>query len=92
MITFTFFLGIFTWTFLEYVLHRFLGHEHKGRNFFKAEHSQHHQKVHYFAPVWKKVSAAAIVSSVLVVLGALFFSVITVMAFVSGLVGMYGVA
>jgi 4-hydroxysphinganine ceramide fatty acyl 2-hydroxylase len=89
MILITFITGIICWTFLEYVMHRFLGHVHKGRNFFKAEHTQHHSKANYFAPAWKKSIAAAFVF-------ALFFSVLNlvapalhVLAFLTGLFGMY---
>lgn len=82
--------GIVLWTFLEYVLHRFLGHEHRGRNFFKDEHILHHQKVHYFAPAFKKATAAIAFSIIVVVL--LSFALIWELALgsVAGLVGMYG--
>lgn len=46
--------GIIAWTFTEYMLHRFLGHVHKGKNFFKAEHLIHHSKANYFAPAYNK--------------------------------------
>ncbi len=75
---------------MEYMLHRFLGHEHKGKNFFKAEHSLHHQKVHYFAPVYKKVVAATIVAASLFGLMSVFFTWQLVVAFLIGLMGMYG--
>ena len=72
MLLISFLSGVTLWTFMEYMLHRFLGHEHKGKNFFKDEHSLHHQKVHYFAPATKKIAAAAIVSvSLFVMLSAL---------------------
>ncbi len=59
------FIGIITWTFTEYMLHRFLGHVHKGKNFFKAEHLTHHSKANYFAPAYKKVIAALFVSALM---------------------------
>ena len=87
----SFFIGIITWTFLEYVLHRFLGHEHKGKNFFKSEHQVHHSKANYFAPYYKKIIAAIAVSVVLFSILVLFLSVINSIAFVVGLIGMYSV-
>jgi 4-hydroxysphinganine ceramide fatty acyl 2-hydroxylase len=72
------------------MLHHFLGHEHKGKNFFKDEHSLHHQKVHYFAPAYKKIAAAAIVSVSLFVMLSLLMAWTSALAFVIGLMGMYG--
>jgi sterol desaturase/sphingolipid hydroxylase (fatty acid hydroxylase superfamily) len=86
----SFLLGVVLWTFLEYVLHRFLGHEHKGRNFFKDEHQIHHRKVHYFAPAYKKIGAAAIVAVSLSVLLMLLLPWQLAFSFVTGLMGMYG--
>lgn len=58
----TFLLGVLTWSFLEYVIHRWLGHDARLRpNFFEVEHTQHHAHGDYFAPGWKKLLAAAIV-------------------------------
>ena len=90
MFLISFFSGVALWTFLEYVLHRFLGHEHKGKNFFKDEHSLHHQKVHYFAPIYKKIGAAVSVALLLTVSLSFFFEWQPVVAFVLGLIGMYG--
>jgi len=74
---------------LEYVLHRFLGHEHKGKNFFKDEHQMHHRKVHYFAPAAKKMAAAATVAISLFLTLCLVFAWSNALAFVTGLMGMY---
>lgn len=90
MLILSFLSGVLLWTFLEYVLHRFLGHEHKGKNFFKAEHAIHHRKVHYFAPVYKKITAALVVASVLVTTIGLLVSWPIAVSFVLGLMGMYG--
>jgi len=84
-----FFTGIITWTFLEYMLHRFLGHVHKGKNFFKAEHQVHHSKANYFAPFYKKALAAFVVSIFLLALLSLVLSTLNAIAFVAGLIGMY---
>jgi sterol desaturase/sphingolipid hydroxylase (fatty acid hydroxylase superfamily) len=82
-------IGAISWTFLEYMMHRFLGHEHKGKNFFKTEHTQHHAKVHYFAPAYKKLLAAAIVAIVIFLLVNMFNGALNSAAFVIGLLGMY---
>jgi sterol desaturase/sphingolipid hydroxylase (fatty acid hydroxylase superfamily) len=52
-------LGVLTWTLLEYLIHRFLGHDARLRpNPFAVEHVRHHAEGDYFAPSWKKVLAA----------------------------------
>jgi len=52
----TFGLGVMTWSFLEYAIHRWLGHHKRFRpNFFSKEHLQHHSKGNYFAPLKKKL-------------------------------------
>jgi len=84
-----FFLGIVSWTLVEYLLHRFLGHEHKGRNFFKAEHIEHHAKANYFAPAWKKAIFALLVISVMILVLSLIGSFVSAVAFVAGFTGMY---
>ncbi len=82
--------GIITWTLTEYLLHRFLGHLHKGKNFFKAEHLQHHAKANYFAPAYKKIMAALLVSGALCALITMFISFNVGIAFTAGFMGMYG--
>jgi len=89
MLVLIFFLGVVSWTLTEYLLHRFLGHVHKGKNFFKAEHLQHHAKANYFAPAYKKAAMAVMVSVTLVALISLFASMQTAVAFVLGFVMMY---
>ncbi len=47
--------GVATWTLLEYLLHRFLGHDRRTfPNPFGTEHTRHHAEGDYFAPGWKK--------------------------------------
>lgn len=87
----SFLIGVALWTFLEYVLHRFLGHEYKGKNFFKDEHLIHHRKVHYFAPAYKKISAATVVAFGLFATLSLALGWTIALSFVLGLMGMYGV-
>lgn len=56
--------GIFTWTFLEYVIHRFIGHKKKTDNPITQEHKHHHSQFDYFAPAWKKLVMALLVLGV----------------------------
>ena len=59
-------LGIFTWTFTEYVIHRWLGHDPRLRpNPFASEHVRHHGQGNYFAPAWKKAGSAVATTAVL---------------------------
>ena len=89
MVFMAFSVGVVFWTFLEYLLHRFLGHVHKGKNFFKTEHLQHHAKVHYFAPASKKFFAALIVLSLLLFFLSIITTLYTAIAFCIGLFSMY---
>lgn len=73
---------------MEYFLHRFMGHEHKGKNFFKSEHVQHHAKFNYFAPASKKIIGASILFISLLVIGSLIFPVLITAAFLIGFFGM----
>ncbi len=83
-----FIAGAFTWSFLEYCIHRWLGHKHR-RNPFAAEHIRHHSQGDYFAPAWKKVVVALMTTGVVLlpaaVIGGLSFGA----AYTVGLVGFY---
>ena len=47
--------GVMTWSFLEYCIHRVLGHDRRTfPNPFGSEHTRHHAEGDYFAPTWKK--------------------------------------
>lgn len=89
MITIYFTLGLISWTLSEYLLHRFLGHVHKGNNFFKKEHLQHHVKVNYFAPFVKKFIASLLAATVLFLVFNLFTESRFALAFTSGFWLMY---
>lgn len=56
-------LGIATWSFLEYVIHRWAGHDRRlvKKTPFGHEHTRHHSEGNYFAPTWKKAAMAAVV-------------------------------
>ena len=59
-------LGVLTWTLLEYVIHRWLGHHRRLRgNPFGVEHTRHHAEGNYFAATVKKLGVAAVVAVVL---------------------------
>lgn len=54
--------GALSWTLLEYMIHRWLGHDPRLRpNPFATEHVRHHAEGNYFAPAWKKAGAAVLV-------------------------------
>jgi sterol desaturase/sphingolipid hydroxylase (fatty acid hydroxylase superfamily) len=90
MFLIAFLIGVVTWTLTEYLLHRFLGHVHKGKNFFKSEHLLHHSKANYFAPAYKKAMFAVLVSSALLIMISFFAPLLVAAAFTLGLVSMYG--
>lgn len=58
-------LGVLTWTFLEYVIHGWMGHDRRFKKTpFGIEHIRHHVEGNYFAPTYKKFIAAAITAPV----------------------------
>lgn len=58
--------GALTWSFLEYVIHRWLGHDARFRATpFGREHVRHHAEGNYFAPSWKKAAVAVAVVALL---------------------------
>lgn len=81
--------GVFTWTFLEYFLHRYLGHWKNGKNDFTKEHLRHHRETHYFAPAYKKAMAALFVLSALTLLLRFFIGWTAGFSFSLGLSMMY---
>lgn len=83
-------LGAIAWTLLEYALHRWLGHDLRTRpNPFAAEHVRHHSQGDYFAPAWKKVLSAALLSAVLIGPSVALAGTLAGSSFVVGLMGMY---
>ncbi|MEO8797525.1 MAG: sterol desaturase family protein [Polyangiaceae bacterium] len=87
-----FVLGVLTWTFLEYVMHRFLGHD-KRFSFtpFAKEHIRHHVEGDYFAPTWKKAIVAVVFTATLLVPAARLLGPGRGIAYVGGLMLFYGV-
>ncbi|MCO4747191.1 MAG: sterol desaturase family protein [Proteobacteria bacterium] len=83
--------GIATWSFLEYVIHRWAGHDRRlvKRTMFGVEHTRHHSEGDYFAPNWKKaLMAIVIVPLITVPVGALLGWGIG-LAYSLGFVGFY---
>jgi sterol desaturase/sphingolipid hydroxylase (fatty acid hydroxylase superfamily) len=82
--------GALSWTFLEYVIHRWLGHDGRFRgNPFGVEHVRHHAEGNYFAPTAKKLAVAAIVGVALGVPAALLGGVVGA-AWIGGLLLAFG--
>ncbi len=82
-------LGAFTWSFFEYVIHRWLGHDRRFRgNPFGREHLRHHVEGDYFAPAYKKLVFAALATAALGVPAVVLGGVLGV-AGVAGFVGFY---
>lgn len=80
--------GVGLWTFLEYTIHRFLGHRWT-QNVFGREHTRHHATTHYFAPSWKKAAAAAPVIAAVAALAALALGPVPGLSLAAGLTAMY---
>jgi hypothetical protein len=86
------FSGALTWTFLEYVIHRWLGHHPRFRgNPFGLEHVRHHIEGDYFAPTWKKLVFAPVAAAVLGVPAILALGTSIGIAYAAGLLAFYGV-
>ncbi len=91
MILFALLLGAAGWSFSEYCIHRWLGHDRRFTgNLFGREHIAHHGKGDYFAPTYKKVAAAVAVAAVLIGPAILVAGPALGSAFVAGFVSFYG--
>jgi sterol desaturase/sphingolipid hydroxylase (fatty acid hydroxylase superfamily) len=83
-------VGAFTWTLLEYVIHRWAGHDKRfTRSVFGVEHTAHHARGHYFAPSWKKGLAAVVVAGVAIGPAVAVAGPSIGGAYVAGFVGFY---
>lgn len=82
--------GAASWTVLEYVIHRWGGHDRRYRRTpFGVEHIRHHIEGNYFAPTWKKLIVAAIVAAVLIGPAILIAGVVAGTSYVGGLLALY---
>lgn len=81
--------GAATWSLLEYVIHRWLGHGRRLRgNPFGVEHLRHHVEGDYFAPTWKK---AAVVTPFALAVGTPAYALAgpAGVGYIGGLVALY---
>lgn len=82
--------GALTWTLLEYLIHRFLGHDSRFRgNPFGVEHLRHHAEEGFFGPALKKAAVAVPVAALAWGLGGLIAGVTLGLAYMVGLMGTY---
>lgn len=83
--------GVLTWTLLEYLIHRWMGHDRRFRRTpFGVEHIRHHIEGNYFAPTWKKLIAAALAAVVLGFPAIAIAGEVVGVAYVAGLISFYG--
>ncbi len=84
--------GVLTWTLLEYLIHRWMGHDRRFRRSpFGVEHVRHHIEGNYFAPTWKKLVIAALVAAALCGPAIAIAGRAVGGAYVAGLIAFYGV-
>lgn len=84
--------GAFTWTFLEYVIHRWGGHDTRFRRTpFGVEHIRHHIEGNYFAPTWKKLLVAPLAAAIVALPAIPLLGWTLGLAYVAGLIGFYGI-
>ena len=84
------FLGVTGWSFSEYAIHHWAGHDRRWlRNPFGVEHQAHHGRGNYFASWWKKFGAAAAVVAVLWIPATAIAGTLLGALFIAGFVGFY---
>ncbi len=82
--------GAFSWTLVEYLFHRFRGHEPGSAAAFTQHHLQHHADPKYFAPLRYKLGAAARATLLIAPPTMLLWGVWHGAAFVLGFLACYG--
>lgn len=84
-------LGVLTWSFLEYTIHRWLGHDRRfvRRTPFGVEHTAHHSRGNYFAAWWKKALAALLAIAIVAPLAVLIGGAGPGAMYTTGFVGFY---
>lgn len=86
---FYFIAGIIFWTFMEYMLHRFLGHVLIFKNKFRKEHQKHHHVRNYFASVMDKFLTSFIFGSLTLVITYYLVGKWPSVIFTTGFISMY---
>lgn len=82
--------GVLGWSFLEYVIHRWLGHDRRfRRSLFAKEHIRHHIEGDYFSPSWKKAIVAGLAFAGLSPVAVLVLGKVNGLAWVAGFVVFY---
>jgi len=83
--------GALTWSLLEYLIHRFAGHDRRlvRRTPFGIEHTAHHSRGDYFAPWWKKLIVLLLFVALVLPLATLGLGGALGAAYTVGLVGFY---
>ena len=82
--------GALSWTLLEYVIHRWLGHDRRFRRTpFGLEHVRHHAQGDYFSPPWKKVAITAAIAALLAGPAILIAGAVAGPAYLGGLLVLY---
>ncbi|NOY92440.1 MAG: hypothetical protein GXP55_14695 [Deltaproteobacteria bacterium] len=83
-------LGALSWSLLEYVIHRWAGHDRRLRgNIFEREHTRHHSRGDYFAASWKKAGAAALLMALVIGPAILVAGPVGGITYAAGLAGFY---
>ena len=80
--------GAFTWSLLEYLIHRWLGHKFR-RNPFAVEHTRHHSEGNYFAATWKKAAVATLFAGLTIGPAIWLLGTVAGGAWVAGFVSFY---
>lgn len=82
-------LGMLSWTLIEYLMHRFVGHVFRVETPFRREHLRHHRERLYFAGPLDKAKMAVAVSVVLAVVAVPAAGPLLGGTFVASVVGSY---
>ena len=84
--------GVASWTLLEYLIHRWMGHDRRFRRTpFGVEHIRHHIEGDYFAPTWKKLIVAAVVGAAVIGPALTLAGTAAGTAYVGAFLAFYGV-
>lgn len=82
--------GALSWTLVEYLMHRFRGHDAQSSAAFARHHLQHHSDPRYFAPLRYKLASAARATLLLIGPALLAWGAWAGGAFVLGFLACYG--